>query len=218
MRKILLTLFSMVVTASLQAITILWTLPDSNPSNSWVQTVMGDPERTDDTLGLYLVYSESGYDTAEDVWKATSTPNGAKVVGSTVGGSATINDAPTNGVSFGFLEESASTSLVIEISSTKGLGAGNYYLVVFDPASLTPGSDAQYAVAQAKSFTGTSTSDDDQENGFYQTTMDPTLGLPEMGNFVELEWMGGHWAAVPEPTALALLVLGVAGLALRRKI
>ena len=219
MRKILLTLFSMVVTASLQAITILWTLPDSNPSNSWVQTVMGDPERTDDTLGLYLVYSESGYDTAEDVWKATSTPNGAKVVGSTVGGSATINDAPTNGVSFGFLEETAkaSTSLVIEISSKMGLGEGEYYLVVFDPASGS-GSDAQYAVAQAKTFTGTNATED-KKGGFYQTTVvDPESGLPEMGNFVNLEWMGGHGPAVPEPTALALLALGVAGLALRRKI
>ena len=42
----------------------------------------------------------------------------------------------------------------------------------------------------------------------------------EMGQFIEIPWLGGNWrdAVVPEPTALALLALGVAGLALRRKI
>ena len=219
MRKILLTLFAMVVTASLQAITILWTLPDSNPQNSWVQTVMGTGKADTSSLGLYLVYAESTspYGTAEEVWSATQDKSAKYVAGSTVGGAATINGVASNDVSFGFLEETASTSLVIEISSTMGFGAGNYYLVVFDPA--TSDSNAQYAVAQAKTFTGTNADNADNANGFYQTTSDPELvGPPEMGNFVNLEWMGGHWPAVPEPTALALLALGVAGLALRRKI
>ena len=57
-----------------------------------------------------------------------------------------------------------------------------------------------------------------KENGIYDTTVDG--GAPEIGDFVEVSWVGGTWqsALVPEPTALALLALGIAGVALRRKI
>ena len=247
MRKILLTLSTLIVTASLQAITIAWSLPDSTPpaegeaASWWVNKLVSDGQDGSKQLGLYLVYAESAESlSAEAVWSTVNgtSSNSASVLSMSIdrAGNATstwttwdngVSTTHTGVKSYYTLDSgdsSATFSATINNNETptaptqeSGLN-GYYYLVVFDPTTL--GGDAQYAVAGALQYTGEAATD--KANGIYQTTVDVGSNdkplEPNIGDFVDVSWIGGHWAAVPEPTALALLALGVAGLALRRKI
>lgn len=84
---------------------------------------------------------------------------------------------------------------------------GYLYLVIFDDRTLSEA--GQFAVAQAG------------ETG--QVTIDSTGQVVGPGGGASLEfftpvWLGGTHRAAPEPTALALLALGIAGVALRRRV
>jgi hypothetical protein len=218
MRKFLLALMMTVVVASLQAITIQWTVPSSGSVNTndgwedWTGKLSSE--------SIYLVYSQTEWKTADEVWNANS---GLKVaLGNN--GKATITDLsnksdvtasqPSTWMNFSGENQ---INMITSISGESGFGPdGYYYLVVFDP-TVGQDDDPKYAVSNAVHYTGGT----DTQNGITQTTVKPESGkLPEVGDFVDIGWMGGTWtdATVPEPTALALLALGVAGLALRRKI
>ena len=135
MSKFLLALMMTVVVASLQAITIQWTVPSSGS----VSTTDGWEDWTGELTGasIYLVYSQTEWKTADQVWDANS---GLKVaLGND--GKATITDLsnksdvtasqPSTWMNFSGNNQ---INMLTSISGTDGFGLnGYYYLVVFDP-------------------------------------------------------------------------------------
>ena len=204
MRRILLALLMTTVVASLQAITINWQVANS--------------EYTWDNAGVtsYLVYSESGDLSAENVYKGNYT--GYKVTAGTVkniGGATEVDSSVVNSYwAFGFNSAEGNKAYVNVDLEDEAFGTGYFYLVVFQTGT-NDGTNDQYAVSKAVQYT---TGESNAANGIYDICVDGAE--PEMGQYIEIPWMGGSWnaAITPEPTALALLALGVAGLALRRKI
>ncbi len=218
MLRLMLAILTVGVVASLQAITIQWSLSNSdkvNANDQWDDWT-SNKYITKDTL--YFVYSQDELTSAEAVYNAAS---GYKVTTDAdgVGTVTALGDTPASDISasvgvFGYSPVDAWLSLDGNgFLDSEGNARGYYYLVLFNPDSSQE--DPEYVVSNAMQYTGNTK----ETEGIYNTTVNPGE-LPEVGEFIDVGWMGGTWTdvTVPEPTALALLALGVAGLALRRKI
>ena len=198
----LLTLGLFAVAASLSALTVQWQVPNSGYTEGTGESAY----RWINDASVYFVYSEA---------KITGDFSQASTV-------SALYDAANKTAPSGATTAEA-TMTEITVAGQKGISAvfngltksetaeGYYYLVVFNSNSSSS-EYGQYAIAggvQPK----------DANSGIYETAYGGNG--PEVGDYIYIgDFLGGTWSKAinaPEPTAIALLALGVAALALRRK-
>ena len=186
-------------TCSLQAITVAWKTPKNwNGETSWT---------TGSAPSIWLYQSASADLTAKQVFDATTGGNESARLGTTT--NPTLSPGGTTFMAQ--IKSSASPNDPWEFTSD--LKVNNYVYVVFQ-SNREDTSKGAYIVARSEKYTGDAAS---KSNGFFQTEAE-ARNEPNIGQYVELSNLGGTWsAATPEPTTLALLMFGVAGLALRRR-
>ncbi len=172
----------------------------------------------------YMVYTTNGDLTAEQAvaaasggayngigttWGSTLNTSGMSVDGATVipgtGDTVTSVLVDSNGsdVMLSFVNTSENG---FNLSPTSDGETGYLYLVIFNDANI--GDASQFAVAKAPGTV--------QVNDKGQVVQGGQI--PDNLEFQAPVWMGGTHRAAPEPTALALLALGIAGVALRRRV
>lgn len=171
----------------------------------------------------YMVYSTNGNLTAEEAvvaasggqyngtglgWGSTLNTAGKTVEGTTViPGSGVENPSITtdvNGNEVTLTFDTDENPLVPNVGVSE---TGYLYLVIFNDETISGSS--QFAVAKAP--TTVTVNDEGQVVQGGQLPPDPL-------EFQAPVWLGGTHRAAPEPTALALLALGIAGVALRRRV
>ena len=209
MRKFLMMALGLALAGPVAAITVGW---------QWNANGTGWA----DSSSYYLVYSENALTEAEAVYAAS----GGLYHGNdgTWHGSFDTSSVNMNGKKYSVSGQQSTagaqpwgdteTSLVPQDDKFPENGnysgeSGYLYLVIFDSTEISQA--GQYAVAQAGQ-TGQVTIDSTGQ------VVGPTEVGPDPSDFLSPVWLGGTHRAAPEPTALALLALGIAGVALRRRV
>ena len=176
-----------------KAVMVGWNLPavDSDILNSTVYVYASSSAVTAYSAGSQT-WSESGQTTFED-----------KLVDKQSLGSVSASRR---------YEYSATEGLSIWESIGNNLKSGTYYYFVFVADGNGSADAGMYAIAGAQYLTDKS---GNISPGFFDTTADSE---PNYIDFANLSWIAANHKSAPEPTVLALLAMGIAGVALRRKV
>lgn len=208
MLKVLTSLTIFMVAASLSAVTVKWDIGNvvsEYSGQDWKSSLVTE-------TGFALVYSQAQLTDAGDgmVWRnltaAVASGTTEKI---TLGGTETsLTYADANK----FVDSDYNLSATFTGLAGEAATTGYYYLVVFDTTEGKFTDSNTYAVVGGLQYVAGG------KNGIYDTLVDGKD--PTVGDYVDLNSLitsGSVIVHAPEPTVLALLALGVAGLALRRK-
>lgn len=183
---------------SAQAIMVAWKVP---AQNDWFL----QPGNVD----VYLVSSQS----KDATWTATEGKWSADIKKNS-GWSQVPSVTSSKNYGSSITGDSGKAYIWANVGNDKNLSVDSYYSLVFVVKS---GEDAgNYAITQGKQYTGNFDSSGKGENGYYVTANEGTT--PPWVDFVDADWLYANIKGAPEPTALALLAFGLAGLALRRRV
>lgn len=211
MKKVFLALIGLAFGGVASAITIGW---------QWSAL---DSSLVNDS-SYYMVYSTNGNLTAEEAVAAAANGSDATYngIGSTWGATLNTSGMSVDGTTVIPGPQDKDTSVVVGNDSNvrltfdndEGFGlpptsageSGYLYLVIFNKKNIADAS--QFAVAKAPGTVQVDNKGQIVEGGQTPIPLD----------FMAPVWMAGTHQAAPEPTALALLALGIAGVALRRRV
>ncbi len=210
-RFLILSMLFVTLTAPLQAVYVAWQLTTKN-GEAFPGTFSAE---NSSNISYQFVYSVSQLTTAKDVVEYANNTNNKGYVsgygnGSNIFTGVMQDDNPGAYVNWTGLLTGSNNSYLSNPEITDGTG-GWFYVIVFDAAA--PDENTHYAVA------GTQLTEYGA-NGIYSNTAGNTV--TNAADYVDMNtWLAeATWSGMPtpEPTVVTLLALGVAGLALRRKV
>ncbi len=215
MRKVCVALLGAVLAVgSLPAITVTWNW------NSYAGESLNGGTAN---VAIYMVYSQKQLTSGTQVVSAANVDYGSAsgAEGDTVGSSWSAGSVPSgaNAKTFGPDVAGPTAGFVNSVGfGNQVLQSGYYYLVVFNNKVVDQAT--KYAVAQAGAVGDVALVDGKLTDEIIgNSSFVGPDGEPLPGQYLDPTWMFGTFRdAAPEPTALALLALGLAGAALRRRV